>query len=610
MLDEKKNNYIMSIYKKGIYFGIAICDVTTGEFLSTKIEESNNFQLLLDEISKYNPAEIIVNKMLFNCKEEIDEIKLRFKAYVNCFDEEIFKTDVESLIKTYRFVNDSEKEIESLDKNDLQIPAINGLLDYLNKTQKIKLEHINIIKMYSTSKYMSLNITSRKNLELTEKMNDKGKKGTLLWVLDKTYTSMGGRLLRKWINEPLIDVAEINKRLNAVEELKNSLMFRGDIIDSLKRIYDIERLVGKIAYGNTNARDMISLKNSLKQLPYLKNILASSKSELLQNLYISLDELKDIHDLIEKAIVEDPPISITEGGIIKLGYNEEIDELKNAGMQGKNWLIELEAKEKEQTGIKNLKVGFNKVFGYFFEVTKSYLNLVPDRFIRKQTLANCERYITEELNELESKILGAEEKSVDLEYKIFIEIRNKIAKNIERLQKASSIISILDVLTSFAIVAEDLNYEKPLVDNSGIIDIKAGRHPVIEKMMPLGSFIENYTYLDKQNDRLSIITGPNMAGKSTYMRQVALITLMAQIGSFVPASFAKIGVVDKIFTRVGASDDLSMGQSTFMVEMMEVAEILREATPNSLVILDEIGRGTSTYDRTIYCLGSCRIYSK
>ena len=589
---------------------MAICDVTTGEFLSTKIEESNNFQLLLDEISKYNPAEIIVNKMLFNCKEEIDEIKLRFKAYVNCFEEEIFKTDVESLTKTYRFVNDNEKEIEGLEKNDLQIPAINGLLDYLNKTQKIKLEHINIIKMFSTSKYMSLNITSRKNLELTEKMNDKGKKGTLLWVLDKTYTSMGGRLLRKWINEPLIDVAEINKRLNAVEELKNSLMFRGDIIDSLKRIYDIERLVGKIAYGNTNARDMISLKNSLKQLPYLKNILASSKSELLQNLYISLDELKDIHDLIEKAIVEDPPISITEGGIIKLGYNEEIDELKNAGMQGKNWLIELEAKEKEQTGIKNLKVGFNKVFGYFFEVTKSYLNLVPDRFIRKQTLANCERYITEELNELESKILGAEEKSVDLEYKIFIEIRNEIAKNIERLQKASSIISILDVLTSFAIVAEDLNYGKPIVDNSGIIDIKAGRHPVIEKMMPLGSFIENDTYLDKQNDRLSIITGPNMAGKSTYMRQVALITLMAQIGSFVPAASAKIGVVDKIFTRVGASDDLSMGQSTFMVEMMEVAEILREATPNSLVILDEIGRGTSTYDRTIYCLGSCRIYSK
>jgi len=596
MLDEKKNNFIMSIYKKGIYFGIAVCDVTTGTFLSTKIESSNNFALLLDELSKYNPAEIIVNKMLFNCREELDEIKLRFKAYVNCFEEEMFKTDLEALIQSYTFIDDNEKQIENIDESDLQIPAINGLLDYLNQTQKIKLEHINMIKMYSITKYMSLNCTARRNLELTEKMNDKSKKGTLLWVLDKTYTSMGGRLLRKWINEPLIDVTEINKRLNAVEELKDNLIFRGDIIDCLRRIYDIERLVGKIAYGNTNARDMISLKNSLKQLPYLKKILATSKSELLQNLYLSLDELEDIHDLIEKAIIEDPPITITEGGIIKLGYNEEVDELKNATMQGKNWLIELEAKEKEETGIKNLKVGFNKVFGYFFEVTKSYLNLVPDRYIRKQTLANCERYITEELNELESKILGAETKVVDLEYKLFIEIRSKIAVNIERLQKASNIVSSLDVFTSFAIVAEDLNYTKPIVDNNGVIDIKAGRHPVIEKMIPSGTFIDNDTYLDKQNDRLSIITGPNMAGKSTYMRQVALITLMAQIGSFVPATSARIGVVDKVFTRVGASDDLAMGQSTFMVEMMEVAEILRDATSNSLVILDEIGRGTSTYD--------------
>ena len=407
---------------------------------------------------------------------------------------------------------------------------------------------------------------------------------------------MGGRLLRKWINEPLLDSKEINKRLNAVEELKNEVIFRGDIIDSLKRIYDIERLVGKIAYGNSNARDMIALKNSLKQLPYLKKILATSKSELLQNLYLSLDELNDIHDLIEKSIVEDPPITITEGGIIKIGYNDEVDELKNATTQGKNWLIQLETKEKEETGIKNLKVGFNKVFGYFFEVTKSYLNLVPDKYIRKQTLANCERYITEELNELESKILGAEEKVVDLEYKLFIEIRNKIAVNIERLQKASNIISILDVLTSFAIVAEDYNYQKPIIDDGGVIDIKGGRHPVIEKMLPAGEFIDNDTYLDEENEQMSIITGPNMAGKSTYMRQVALIVLMAQIGSFVPVTSARIGVVDKIFTRVGASDDLSMGQSTFMVEMMEVAEILREATKKSLVILDEIGRGTSTYD--------------
>ena len=596
MLDEKKNNYIMSIYKKGIYFGIAVCDVTTGTFLSTKIEETNNFAMLLDEISKYNPAEVIVNKMLFNCKEEIDEIKLRFKAYINCYDEDLFKKTSPDFLEPYSFVDDSDNKIKEPEQNELQIPAIVGLLNYLNQTQKIKLEHINIIKMYSTQKYMSLNYSSRRNLELTEKMNNQGKKGTLLWVLDKTYTSMGGRLLRKWINEPLLDSKEINKRLNAVEELKNEVIFRGDIIDSLKRIYDIERLVGKIAYGNSNARDMIALKNSLKQLPYLKKILATSKSELLQNLYLSLDELNDIHDLIEKSIVEDPPITITEGGIIKIGYNDEVDELKNATTQGKNWLIQLEAKEKEETGIKNLKVGFNKVFGYFFEVTKSYLNLVPDRYIRKQTLANCERYITEELNELESKILGAEEKVVDLEYKLFIEIRNKIAVNIERLQKASNIISILDVLTSFAIVAEDYNYQKPIIDDGGIIDIKGGRHPVIEKMLPAGEFIDNDTYLDEENEQMSIITGPNMAGKSTYMRQVALIVLMAQIGSFVPVTSARIGVVDKIFTRVGASDDLSMGQSTFMVEMMEVAEILREATKKSLVILDEIGRGTSTYD--------------
>ena len=558
MLDEKKNNYIMSIYKKGIYFGLAVCDVTTGTFLSTKIESNNNFALLLDEISKYNPAEVIVNKMLFSCKEEIDQIKLRFNAYVNCFEEEKFKTDVDSLINRYSFIDDSERKIVNLNESDLQIPAINGLLDYLNQTQKIKLEHINTIKMYNVSKYMILNCTARRNLELTEKMNDKSKKGTLLWVLDKTYTSMGGRLLRKWINEPLIDANEIEKRLNAVEELKENIIFRGDIADTLKRIYDIERLVGKIAYSNTNARDMVSLKNSLKGLPELKKVLASSKSELLQNLYLNLDELKDIYELVESSIVEEPPITITEGGIIKTGYNKEIDELKNATTQGKNWLIELEAKEKEKTGIKNLRVGFNKVFGYFFEVTKSYLNLVPDRFIRKQTLANCERYITEELNELESKILGAEEKVVDLEYKAFIEIRNKIAVNIERLQKASNIIATLDVLTAFAIVAEDMNYAKPIVDNSGAIDIKEGRHPVIEKMLKDEAFIANDTYLDKLNDRLSIITGPNMAGKSTYMRQVALIVLMAQIGSFVPALSARIGVVDKIFTRVGASDDLSL----------------------------------------------------
>ena len=443
---------------------------------------------------------------------------------------------------------------------------------------------------------MALDINARRNLELTEKMRDKSKKGTLLWVLDKTSTSMGGRLLRRWINDPLIDVKQINKRLDSVKELKNSLILRGDITESLKKVYDIERLAGKIAYGNANGRDLISLKNSVAQLPEIKQILAKAESPLLKDLYDELDTLQDIYELIENSIVEEPPISVKEGGIIKLGYDEEIDTLKKATTEGKTWIVNLEAKEREETGIKGLKVGFNKVFGYFIEVTKSNLSMVPDRYIRKQTLTNCERYVTEELKNLENQILGAEEKVINLEYKVFTEIREKIEHQIQRIQKTSAIVATLDVVVSFATVAEDMNYVKPEVDESGIIDIKDGRHPVIEKMCSAGEFVPNDTYLDKNDNRLAIITGPNMAGKSTYMRQVALITLMAQIGSYVPASSAKIGVVDKIFTRVGASDDLSMGQSTFMVEMMEVATILKEATANSLVILDEIGRGTSTYD--------------
>ena len=443
---------------------------------------------------------------------------------------------------------------------------------------------------------MSLDINARRNLELTEKLRDKTKKGTLLWVLDKTTTSMGGRLLRRWISDPLIDSCEINNRLDAVAELKSNIMLRGELISSLKGVYDIERLAGKISYGNVNARELNSLKASASKLPEIKGLIENSKSSMLETIYKELDSLDDIYNLIDKAIVEEPPISITDGGIIKLGYDPEIDELKTATTQGKNWLIELEAREKEKTGIKGLKVGYNKVFGYYIEVTKSNLSMVPDTYIRKQTLTGGERYITEELKELENKILGAEEKVVTLEYNAFAQIREQIKSQIQRIQKTAMAISKLDVLTSFATVAEDLNYCMPQVDNSGIIDIKEGRHPVIEKMLPSGSFVANDSYLDKMENRLSIITGPNMAGKSTYMRQVALITLMAQVGSFVPATSAHIGVVDKIFTRVGASDDLSMGQSTFMVEMMEVADILKEATSNSLVILDEIGRGTSTYD--------------
>ena len=407
---------------------------------------------------------------------------------------------------------------------------------------------------------------------------------------------MGGRLLRRWLNNPLIEANQINKRLDAVSELKDNIILRGDITDALKKVYDIERLAGKISYGSANGRDLISLKSSAKQLPEVKKILSQAKSSMLVELFSELDTLEDIYELIDKTIVDDPPISVKEGGLIKLGYDEEIDKLKTATTDGKNWIIQLEADEREKTGIKGLKVGFNKVFGYYIEVTKSNISLVPDRYIRKQTLTNGERYITEELKNLENQILGAEEKVINLEYNVFAEVRDKIEAQIERVQKAAGIIATLDGLCSLATVAEDQNYVRPEVDNSGVIDIKDGRHPVIEKILPSGSFVQNDTYLDKNENRLSIITGPNMAGKSTYMRQVALIALMAQIGSFVPASYARIGVVDKIFTRVGASDDLSMGQSTFMVEMMEVAQILKEATSNSLVILDEIGRGTSTYD--------------
>ena len=596
MLDEKRNNYIMSIFKNSIYFGIAVCDVSTGDFYATQIKGNNNFEKLLDEIARFTPAEIVVNELFNNSNEEINAIKERFDIYISKISNELFSEDKSKIPENFKLIKEDNKPIEDIENQLLAISAINGLLEYFNHTQKIKLEHINTIHFYTTSKYMSLDISARRNLEITEKMRDKSKKGTLLWVLDKTSTAMGGRHLRRWLNDPLIDVSEINQRLNAVKELKDGAMLRGDITDLLKKVYDIERLIGKISYGNANGRDMISLKNSLSQLPELKKTLANCNSDLLKNLYTNLDELQDIYQIIDESIVEEPPIPIKEGGIIKQGYNEELDRYKEAMLNGKQWIINIEAKEKEATGIKNLKIGYTKVFGYYIEVTKSFLNMVPDRYIRKQTLTGCERYITEELKNMEDEILGAEEKSVTLEYNLFVEIRNKIAKQITRIQKSAGIISTLDVLSSFATVAEDMNYVMPYVDNSGEIEIKDGRHPVIEKMLPSGSFVQNDTYLNKTTDRLSIITGPNMAGKSTYMRQVALITLMAQIGSFVPASNARIGVVDKIFTRVGASDDLSMGQSTFMVEMMEVASILKDATENSLIILDEIGRGTSTYD--------------
>lgn len=596
MLEEKKNNYIMSIIKRGIHYGIAICDVSTGDFFATEIKLSeNNFEKLLDEYARFTPSEIVINPAMAASEKEISILKDRANTFVTVRNDELFDENQEKIERQYKIIDSFDKE-KKITTETLAVASVNGLLNYLEETQKMKLEHINTLKMYEVKKYMALDVSARRNLELTERMRDKSKKGSLMWVLDKTSTSMGGRLLRRWINDPLLDIAEIKARNTAVKELKENLMLRGDITETLNKVYDIERLAGKISYGNANGRDLISLKNSLLNVPSLKNTLSQASSDLLKKLHQNLDELKDIAKLIDDAIVEEPPISIKEGGMIKLGYSPEIDEYKKASTEGKQWILNLEAKERQKSGIKNLKIGYTKVFGYYIEITKSFLNQVPKDYVRKQTLTNAERFITQELKDMENKILGAEEKAIQYEYNEFVKIRDKIAKNIERLQKTASVIAQIDVLTSLATVAENNNYVCPEIDDSGVIDIENGRHPVVEKMIDSGSFVQNDTKLDKKENRVAVITGPNMAGKSTYMRQVALICLMAQIGSFVPASRAHLGVIDKIFTRVGASDDLSMGQSTFMVEMAEVANILKDATGNSLVVLDEIGRGTSTYD--------------
>ena len=582
ILDEKKNNYLASIFRSGANFGIAYSDVSTGEFYTTEFADKNNFPKVLNELGRFEPAEIVVNSEMFNDKFEVDSISKKFKTYITNRDEEDEVPELEGMAK--------------LAKIPYAENATRLLFNYIKETQKIELKHINKINVYNASNYMTLDNIARKNLELTETLRDKNKKGSLLWVLDKTSTSMGGRNLRRWIEKPLMDIGDIHKRLQAVKELKEDVILRSDISETLKKVYDIERLTGKIAYGSVNARDMISLKTSLMQLPALKELMKDRSSDLLKELYDELDVLEDVAKLIEDAIVDDPPVSVKEGGIIKSTYDEEVNKLRTASTEGKNWVIAIESKEREATGIKNLKIGYNKVFGYYLEVSKSFVNMVPDRFIRKQTLSTGERYITDELKEIESTILGAQDKVVNLEYEIFTKIREKIATQIERLQMSSNAVATIDTLCSFAEVADVNSYVMPEVDESNDIIIKDGRHPVVERLIDSGSFVPNDTFLNTTEDRINIITGPNMAGKSTYMRQVAQIVLMAQIGSFVPASSAKIGIVDRIFTRVGASDDLSTGQSTFMVEMNEVANIVLNATPRSLLILDEIGRGTSTFD--------------
>lgn len=591
ILEESKNNYIMCLFENKAGIGVSVCDVSTGEFLTIQFSLSEKSKVI-DEIAKYNPSEIICNSK-FSLVSNVEKV-FGIKIYT-CLDF-YFEIDnaKDTLLKHFDVLNLSGFGI---DEEPILISVSGALMRYLLDTQKNNLSHISNVKKYTTNKYMSLDISSRRNLELTETIREKSKKGSLLWVLDKTKTPMGARLIRKWIEQPLIDKEDIENRLLAVEYIKNNTLDKVDLIDYLSKIKDMERLIGKISYQTANARDLISLKNSFKNLPEIKQILLKSNTQLIKNICADFDTLEDLYNIICSAIQEEPPFSIREGDIIKDGFNEQIDNFREAKNKGTSWLLDLEEKEREKTGIKNIKIRYNKVFGYYIEVTNSYLSLVPDDYIRKQTLANCERFITEELKKIEEAILGADEKLVEIEYEEFCKVRNHLADNIGRIQKMANIIATLDVLLSFAEVAIKNNYKKPnmLDDKNGNINISLGRHPVVELLVE-DSFIPNNTILDKEKNRLAIITGPNMAGKSTYMRQVALIVLMAQIGSFVPCDDADICIVDRIFTRVGASDDLATGQSTFMVEMSEVANILNNATDKSLLILDEIGRGTSTFD--------------
>lgn len=592
ILDENTNNYLMSIYLSKDMSGVSVVDITTGEFKTCRI---SSIAKLADEINKYSPSEIIGNDDFLNAPLDFEYMKDRQKIAISKTPEHYFNQSIcEDVISRQLGTNN----MAGLGLSDMpeSIYSTGALLQYLHETQKNSLEHINKLKIYSIDDYMIIDSSTRRNLELTETLRDKNKKGSLLWVLDKTKTAMGARLLKNYIEQPLIMEDEINNRLDAIEAFNNDVITRDEIREYLNPIYDMERLMTRISLRTANPRDLIAFKSSLKLLPFIKRLVAAFDTTLFKKMYEDLDELTDLYELLESSINEDPPILIREGGIFKDGYLNDIDVLKNAKTDGKTWLADLEAREREKTGIKNLKVKYNKVFGYYFEVTNSFKSLVPEYFIRKQTLANAERYTSKELDELAGTIIGSEDKLTALEYQEYVKLRDRLAGELVRVQKTAHCIAVLDVMASLSYVAVANNYIRPEISTDGVIDIKDGRHPVVEKMTANDMFIANDTYLNNLESRISIITGPNMAGKSTYMRQTALIVLMAQIGSFVPASHAHIGICDRIFTRVGASDDLASGQSTFMVEMSEVANILRNATKNSLLILDEIGRGTSTYD--------------
>lgn len=591
-LDETKNNYLMCIVGIADKFGISVVDVTTGDYYVTEVD---TLRVLLDEINKFAPTEIICNDALCVSGMDLDDLKNRMGISVFTLESWYFddETAMNTLKKHFAVLN-----LSGLGLTDYPCGTVaaGALLRYLIETQKTSLSHLTHITPYQTGAFMVIDTSTRRNLELCETLREKQKRGTLLWVLDKTKTAMGARLLRSYIEQPLVHKDEILKRQEAIAQFNSQMINRDEIREYLGPVYDLERLIGRISYKTANPRDFIAFRSSLSMLGPIKSILSDFHGELLEELYDSLDTLDDLYQLIEQSIIDDPPIQIREGGMIKEGYNEEVDLLRKAKTDGKTWLARMEEEEREKTGIKNLRIKYNKVFGYYLEVTNSYKDLVPPEWVRKQTLANAERYTTDELKKLEDTILGAEDKLYALEYHIFCDIRDQIAGQVLRIQKTAKVIAAVDVFTSLAYVAEQNHYVRPKINTQGIIDIKNGRHPVVEKMIPNDMFVANDTYLDNHKKRISIITGPNMAGKSTYMRQAALIVLMAQIGSFVPADQANIGICDRIFTRVGASDDLASGQSTFMVEMTEVANILRNATKNSLLVLDEIGRGTSTFD--------------
>ena len=591
-LDETRNNYIMCIVYIADRYGVSVSDITTGDYFVTEIPDSAK---LMDEIYRFSPSEIICNEAFYMSGMDLDGMKDRLGITIYSLDSWYFDDDVcrQKLLEHFQVTSFAGLGLADY---DCGIISAGALLQYLLETQKNSLSNLTHITPYAAGKYMMLDSSTRRNLELCETLREKQKRGSLLWVLDKTKTAMGARTLRKYVEQPLIDKKEIEKRLDAVAELKDSAISREEIREYLSPVYDLERLITRIAYGTANPRDLTAFRSSLEMLPHIRYILEEIQSELLKNIHDDMDPLEDLCTLVKDAIREEPPIAMKEGNIIRDGYNEEVDKLRRAKSDGKEWLAKLENDEREKTGIKNLRIKYNKVFGYYLEVTNSYKDMVPDYYTRKQTLANAERYITPELKELEDMILGAEDKLYALEYEIYSQVRDTIAGEIERIQKTAKAVAALDAFASLAVVAERNNYTRPKINEKGIIDIKDGRHPVVERMIPNDMFIANDTYLDDKKHRISIITGPNMAGKSTYMRQTALIALMAQIGSFVPAKSANIGLSDRIFTRVGASDDLASGQSTFMVEMTEVANILRNATSKSLLILDEIGRGTSTFD--------------